>query len=151
MSVSIVNAKDKSLTDNPSNLPNVSDALLQLFQPIKFTKVTKSLLNYSVTEVETSYDMMGVRQPLSAQKLAMKPEGQRQWQWEMIHAFPDLILIPDEIIVFNTVRYRVMEKFDWKEYGYVEYHIQRSFLPPNYVLTEDNRIVGATGPDRVIV
>jgi len=103
------------------------EAFSGLYQRLTFTKVTKTVVDFEVVETEDPRFAMGVRQPLSAQKLMMKPEGQRSWKWEMIHSTPELVLSVDEVIVFGRTRYRVMEKFDWKEYGYVEYHIVQDF------------------------
>ncbi len=124
----ITNAKDQSLFANPGTLPDVSGALLNWFQRLYFTKIEKTIVDFDLVESEQEYSAMGVRQPMSAQKLSMKPEGQRAWKWETIHALPDTILAPDEIIKFLNVRYRVMEKLDWKEYGFVEYHIIEDFV-----------------------
>lgn len=59
----------------------------------------------------------------------IKPIGERDWQWESIHAFPTLQLQPDDIITFDDVDYRVMNKSDYKEYGYVVYEIVQDYEP----------------------
>lgn len=123
----IYNAGDIPLDRNPGTLPNMSDALFSLFQPMTFRKISKTQVNFETVEVETGYSTYGVRQPFTPQQLAMKPEGQRAWKWETMHSLPDIELIPDDVIVFNSVRYRVMQKLDWKEYGYIEHHIVQDF------------------------
>lgn len=118
----ISDAKNTSLFANSGTLPNVQDAMANWFQLLSFYKVQKKVVNFLVEETLEEYTFQGVKQPLSPQKLSLKPEGQRAWIWITIHAYPDLILKPDEIIQFGTTKYRVMEKLNWKEYGYVEYH-----------------------------
>lgn len=123
----IFNAKDRPLNCNPGTLPNLSGALLNWFQRMTFTKVTKTVVDFQVVEQEDEYTALGVRLPMQPQQVVIKPEGQRSWRWEVVFATPDLILNPDEIIRFGSVKYRVMGKLDWKEYGYLEYHISQDF------------------------
>ena len=111
-----------------SNLPDVSDALLDWFQNMTFDLITKAITDYDLTETATTISTKGVRQPFSAQQLSIKPEGQRAWKWETLHCLPNVKLNPDDIVVFNGVRYRVMEKLDYSEYGYLEYHIIQDYV-----------------------
>lgn len=121
----IVNAKDKGL--NFTGLPQVGDVLPSWFQTLTFTLVTKYLVDYEVQEVLVTITTQGVRQPMNAQQLSIKPEGQRGWKWETIHCLPNVKLKLDDIIIFDNVKYRVMEKWDWSEYGYLEYHICQAY------------------------
>jgi hypothetical protein len=123
----IKNASSVLLTQNPGTLPSVQDAMLDWFQNLTFTRIVKTTINFNVVETPTSYSFQGVRQPFTAQQLVMKPEGQRQWKWETIHAFPNLVLNPDEIIGFAGQNYRVMRKSDFSEYGYVLYEIVQDY------------------------
>lgn len=121
----IINAKDKPLTY--TGLPQMGEVLPSWFQPMTFTLVTKSLVDYEVQEVLVTVTTQGVRQPMSAQELAIKPEGQRGWKWETIHCLPNVKLKLDDIIIFDTVKYRVMQKWDWSEYGYIQYEICQDY------------------------
>lgn len=121
--------KNVPLNANPGGLPNVSEALLDYFRQLTFTTIVKTVSNNQLLETPTSVVFMGTRQPLSPAKVAMKPEGQRTWRFEQIHAFPSLQLSPDDQITFGTTLYRVMAKLDYKEYGYVEYHITQDYTP----------------------
>lgn len=123
----ITNAKDISLLANPGTLPNVSEALLNWFQILTFTKVVKSVADFGLVETECEVSFRGVKQNMSPQRLSMKPEGQRSWNWETIHAQVDLILKTDDVISFGGVPYRVMAKADYKEYGYVSYDIVEDY------------------------
>lgn len=125
----IFNAGDRKLTQNPGTLPNMQSAVLDYFQPMMFTRIVKTVENFNVVEKPASYYFQGVRQPFTKQQLMMKPEGQRSWKWEMIHALPSLILNPDDIINFNNVTYRVMGKLDYAEYGYLQYEIVQDYKP----------------------
>lgn len=57
-------------------------------------------------------------QPLSAQKIAMKPEGERAWKWWMIHATNALDAMVGDVIEIRKVGYRLMAKFDFSRNGY---------------------------------
>lgn len=125
----ISNASDRSLSSNPGTLPNVSEALFSYFQRLTFTAIVKTIVNFQVLETKIGTSFMGVRQPFTPQQLSLKPEGQRAWKWETIHATPELILSPDDVISFDGNPYRVMRKSDFKEYGYVLYEICQDYTP----------------------
>lgn len=126
----IFSASSVPLNQNPGSLPNMQDALTDWFQPLYFTQIVKTVVNFQVVETPTITQFMGVRQPFSAQQLMMRPEGQREWRWEMIHCYPSLVLRPDDIITFNNVNYRVMHKWDYTEYGYIQYDIVQDYEGP---------------------
>lgn len=109
-------------------LPWVGDTLLDYFQPMVFQRVVQTVSRgFQSAQSATGYRFRGVWQPFSAQKLQMKAEGQRSWKWFTCHSDPTLSLSPDEIISYRTVNYRVMEKLDYKEYGYIEYHLVKDY------------------------
>jgi isopentenyl diphosphate isomerase/L-lactate dehydrogenase-like FMN-dependent dehydrogenase len=57
-------------------------------------------------------------QPLSAQRIAMKPEGERAWKWWMIHATNDLMTKVGDILEITGVGYRLMACTDYSAAGY---------------------------------
>lgn len=119
----IQNAKDRKLSQQAGGLPNVSGALLGLFQPIAMGLITKIVERFNVKEEVVTIHSRGVIQPLSAQQLNMKPEGQRLWKWLQVHCLPDLILKIDDRVTYDGMRFRVMAKSDYSRYGYLEYHL----------------------------
>ena len=123
----IINGKDTPLESSFSTLPNVSDVLPDWFQSITFQVVTKDLEDYEVVETLTTITTQGVRQPMNAQRIAIKPEGQRAWKWETIHCLPDVKLNIDDSIILDGVKYQVMHKWNWAEYGYLEYEICQAY------------------------
>ena len=104
-------------------MPNMGMAVAAWMQPLSFVLVGKEIVDHVETETFVTKRTFGVRAPLKPQELAIKPEGQRAWHWEKIHAHPNLALSVDDIIVFGELRYRVMGKSDYAEYGYIEYEI----------------------------
>ena len=123
----IINGKDTPLASSFNTLPDVSDVLPGWFQNLTFQLVTKTLVDYEVVESLTTINTQGVRQPMSAQRISIKPEGQRAWKWETIHCLPDVKLNIDDIIIFDGVKYRVQHKWNWSEYGYLEYEICQAY------------------------
>lgn len=123
----IVNGKDRPFGRQAAALPFVGAALNGMLEPMKFVIVTKNTINGIVQEVRNEYSYRASRQPLSAQKLAIKPEGQRGWKWETLYAEPNLPLKVDDVVIFNCEPFRVLEKHDWTEYGYIQYEIAQGF------------------------
>ena len=121
----IINAKNKPLTQ--SGLPQMGEVLPSWFQTLTFDVISKSLVDYEVVETKTRITTRGVRQPMTAKDLAIKPEGQRAWKWETIHCLPDVVLEVDDVIIFDNTRYRVKQRWDWREYGYVQYEICQAY------------------------
>lgn len=123
----IANAANRPLNQNSGTVPDVGDALLDWFQPMVFTTLVKSVDGFQNVETPTDVNFMGVWQPMSMRRLAMKPEGQRSWKWFTVHAQPSLVLEPDEIVTYLGEQYRVMAHKDYKLYGYVEYELVNDF------------------------
>lgn len=119
----IQNASDIPLSQNGGTLPNVSDVILNWFQAMVFTIVTKTIVNFQLVETGDDINFQGVWQPFSPQQLALKPIGERDWKWFMVHASPNLALTPDQVITYQGTQYRVKEKLDYTNYGYVQYNL----------------------------
>lgn len=108
-------------------LPNVSGPVKAYMQPLTLVKITKGLVDYVETEIETVIKTRGVRQPFPPQELQIMQEGQRAWKWECLHLLPNVDLKPDDVVKYKGTRYRVKEKYDCSEYGYIEYLIAEDF------------------------
>ena len=109
--------------------PDMSDVLSGFSETIKFAVVSKAIVDYEVSETKSSIEYFtGVKQPLSAQKLRVKPEGQRTWRWWTMWSTKQLKL--DDIIKDNCNReYRVMESSDWREAGHFVYELIEQAVP----------------------
>jgi hypothetical protein len=127
VSIPISNASDVSLAANTGTLPNMESTMLDYFQAMTFETVVKTVVGFDVVETPTDVDFQGVWQPLSAQALMMKPEGQRAWKWFQVHAQVGLALQPDEVIKYQGVQYRVMARWDFAIYGYNLYHLVNDY------------------------
>ena len=121
----IVDGNSKSLPFG--NLPNMGDALENWYQTMTVSIVTKSLTNYQVVESLNTFSIQAVRQPMSSRDLQIKPEGQRAWNWETLHVKGDDVFNVDDIVLFNNKEHRIMQKWNWSEYNYNEYHMVEAF------------------------
>lgn len=110
-----------------STLPYVGDTLLDYFQPMTFEIVTKTVLGFQLVETKSVTSFSGVLQPFTSQQLLIKPEGQRAWIWYMLHCDPSLALNPDDVIIYQGVQFRVMQKRDYTGYGYIEYDVVNDY------------------------
>lgn len=119
----IGNAKNTPLNVQTGTIPNVGGAMLDWFQPMVFTRVLKTTTGFQVIETALPISFRGVIQPLSGRKLMLKPEGQRAWNWQWLHADPSLSLDVDEVVNYLGVQTRIMSRKDYQIYGYVEYEI----------------------------
>lgn len=123
----ITNGKDIPLNQAASALPDMGPAMSDVMQPITLIKVDKQNVDGIVQEILTAIDTRAVRLPMGPQMLSIKPEGQRSWLWETVYAAPDLVLKPDDLIQWTGVLFRVMQKTDFSQYGYVQYDIVQEY------------------------
>lgn len=80
-------------------------------------KTTKTLVKFN-----------GTIQPLSARQIALKPEGQRAWEWLMIHAMTSKRdLEPNDRIQYNGVIYKVMGSTDYSNNNYIQYDVIKDY------------------------
>lgn len=119
----IANGKNVPLTVQTGTVPNMGGALLDWFQPMVFVRVTKTDIGYQVSETAEQLRFQGVIQPLSGKRMMLKPEGQRGWNWQLLHASPSLTLDIDEVVLYLGVQTRIMSRKDYLIYGFVEYEI----------------------------
>lgn len=125
----ILNASSVPLSQATGGLPNVGGALLSWFRPMVFGVVVQAIESFEVAETITSVNFKGVWQPLSAEQLKIKPEGERSWDWYMVHSDPSLILQTQDKITYLGVIYKVMATKNYKEYGYNYYELIKDYQP----------------------
>ena len=74
-------------------------------------------------EIPVFHHTKAVKVPLKPQELLVKPEGERHWKWYDIFTIPNFIAHVDDVILFGVGRYRIMEREDYREYGFIRYGI----------------------------
>jgi hypothetical protein len=117
----IKNAKDISLNQNTGTLPDVSAALLNWLQPMQVKQITKKNVNFSVVETVVLINFEGVVENQSPEQIMYKPEGQRSWKWVAIWTLATITLNVDDIVTSLGKTYRIKNKSDWYQYGYINY------------------------------
>lgn len=103
-----------------SMLPDVSVGISALLQNMKVGVVQKRVINNRTEEVTVWKDVLACRQAMP-ENLAISKEGERSWRWHTIYASPDLDLETDDLVIIRGIRYRIMDKENWQEYGYLKY------------------------------
>lgn len=119
----ISNAADRPLFAKAGTVPDVSGALQDYYQFMVFSLITKTVVGGQVVETQDPLNFRGVIQPFTGRQLLLKPEGQRAWNWFMMHSDPGLTLKTDDIVLWEGKPTRVMAKQSFALYGYDIYHL----------------------------
>ena len=117
----ITNGKDTRLENTPIELPNLSDAVSSFMQRIDVGVIQKQQIDGYTQEITKYYKTQASIQPMS-ENLAIRKEGARSWRWYVIHVLSDVKLATDDVAVIRGARYRIMQKNNWDQYGFIEYH-----------------------------
>lgn len=121
-----------------SGMPQMGNTLNGWEVPITLVRVVQNVVEGELVTTETTINFMGVWQPLSSERLELKPEGQRSWEWVWIHAkSSDLNLETADKVIFNNRRYKVMSKKDYGLNSFVEYELVRDYESEN-ISDDDN-------------
>lgn len=125
--IGIASANRLSVTDAAVALPSMHGTITGWFRTLVLGRVTKTVVDFETKEVFRELRCMGVVQPHGPRELRLKPEGQRQWNWQMLHTTRDVNLQNDERFSLRGVPFRVMSKQDYSDYGYVTYELIQDF------------------------
>jgi hypothetical protein len=117
----IDNACNRKTKDLSSALPNVGAAVMEILMPCRASYIQKQQIAGYTQEVLIDIITKVSIQSINPQQLKMLPEGQRIWKNYTIYALSNLDLEPDEVFTINYIKYRILAKIDWVEYGYIEY------------------------------
>lgn len=109
-------------------LPKVSTAFGGWECQIDVIRYRIALLDNEIVKTRRKFQFYGVVQPMQAEKLNLKPEGERSWSWFTIHIrYPHTELINGDEIEIDNLNYKVMEKYDWSKSDYIEYHVIKNY------------------------
>lgn len=123
----IKNGKDTPLNQQQGSVPNMAETLDGWMQPMNFKRLTKTVVNFVVQEISEDISTEGVIQPFKDEMLEIKSAGQRDWKWWKLHTKPTAELDVDDVIVYLEKQYRVMQKKNYKLYGYFEYDLVEDY------------------------
>lgn len=106
-----------------SGMPKVTNALKGWTIPLTGYRVTQTTSDGLVTDVQTPLKFDAAVQPLSPAEIALKPEGQREWEWLQLHSYDlNKKLQLNDRFIYNGKRYKIMRPKDYSQNGYIEYH-----------------------------
>lgn len=120
-------AGNTKLNENPGTLPQHMDTVSNWFQLLQFDRITKTLVNFQVTETTEPVAFQGVVVTSPNRKLQMTASGQRLWVTKSIFCWPNVPLNPDDVVVYLGVQYRVLEGADYAQYGIQEYFLAQDY------------------------
>ena len=123
----IASANTRSVSDAAVALPSVHTTILGWFRPLVLGRITKKIVDGETFESIKEQRCMGVIQPFDDRKLRIKPEGERSWNWQMLHTTPDVKLKNDEEFKVKGVPFRVMSNKDYSDYGYITYELVQDY------------------------
>ena len=125
------------------SIPSVEDALSDWLKTIKIGVTTKSVVDFQLSESIEYIDVLAVLQPFTTKQLQIKPEGQRGWdKISLWIKGSDTEFCLDDFIYVDSKKYRIYQKFEWKNYGYIEYQAIQSFGHDSFAII--NESVGVT-------
>ena len=107
--------------------PQAGGVMSDWFIKLVMVRITKEQQDSQIVEKQTPFVQQGVVQPYRGKLLQIMREGERHWKWSTIHSTPALLLDVDDLIVVNSVQYRVMTERDFSLFGYVKYHVIRDY------------------------
>lgn len=123
----IINASD-SKKNLSGSIPDVEDALSDWLKAMKIGVVTKTISDFQLSESIEYIDVLAVLQPFTTKQLQIKPEGERSWEWQTLHikgTHREFCL--DDQVYIDGMKFRIMQKFEWQRYGFIEYQIIQDF------------------------
>lgn len=121
-----MNAKNLQLPNNVGNLPDVSAAVMELLQPVTVEVIIQQMINGYYEPISKMIATQATIQPMK-QELAIKMEGERNWRWSMIHILPNVDLQNNDFITLFGIKYKIMGRENWFQYGYIMYHVVEAF------------------------
>ena len=115
------------ISENPA-LPSVQGVVDTFLQAVKIGIITKTIIRGKTQEITNWKTIRASRQAMT-ESLAVRKEGERSWRWHVFHVTPDVLLQTDDIVVFQGTQYRIMEKEDWAQYGFLKYNAIENYGP----------------------
>lgn len=137
-----------------TGMPQMSAAFDGWMVSMNLIKISQTIIAGLVSESRRSIKIKAAWQPLSPEEIALKPDGQRSWEWIDLHVRGrGQIFATNDRIEHEGILYKIMAVKDWRLNNYTEYHLIRDYEPapesvPNYVFVGANAVYD--GPDRVI-
>lgn len=98
--------------------------------PMVIKKVTQVVLPTGfVEDHETVFNIRGIWQPLSAEEIQLKPEGQRSWEWFQLHIEgTNNNFQTNDRLMFRGNPYKVMGRNDYTLNNYIQLELISDYI-----------------------
>lgn len=107
-----------------SDMPQMSAAFDGWKIKLSLEKITQSIVDGFVQEAKQTLNVYGTWQPLSPEEIALKPDGQRSWDWYMLHIEGGAVLFKtNDRVKYNGKTYKIMAVKDYTLNNYSEQHV----------------------------
>ena len=127
MMTKIINGKDLPFGQSLAGIPDVSEAVIQYFQPVTIGIINSIQINgRTQTIIEKYIKTRGVR-IANDNKVVITRTGERYFATESVYFLGEVILKIDDIFLFNKIQYRVLAIKNWSEYGYNKYSVVQDY------------------------
>lgn len=123
----VFSAGRRTLTDQVCPTPSVRATLLGWFRPLTMVFIENAVTDGKVKPIERELKTSGMLQAGDPEKLEMKAEGERSWEWFVLHTLPNVQMQTDDRVFVRGVKFRVMQRTDWVGYGYMRYDCIRDY------------------------
>ncbi len=93
-------------------------------QKLTLNKITQTIADGLVQDIKSTLTVSGTWQPLSPEEIALKPDGQRSWEWFDLHIEGASILFAtNDRVIYAGKTYKIMAVKDYTLNNYSEYHL----------------------------
>lgn len=111
-----------------NGMPQMNAAFSGWTIKMTWTKIVQSIVDGFPVNQEIPFTIEGVFQPLSAEEIKLKPDGQWSWSWYMLHIKgKESPFETNDRIKYNGVTYKVMGKKDYALNNYTQLDIIKDF------------------------
>ncbi len=125
----LFNARNLALSVAVRPAPTADSTLRGWLMNLGLTRIVKKNVAGGVRteEVEVPFPGRGNWQPLGGKQLEIKPEGERSWDWVVVHIDAQHPLDTDDVVVRRGVRWRVMAIKGWDDNGLRVYELVNDY------------------------
>ena len=112
-----------------SGAPQISPDFSGWGSSILLVKIIQQIVDGFSQDIVHQIPFHGIVQPLSPKQLILKPEGERAWTWLQIHiqANSPVKLNTNDRLIYNGLKYKVMNQLDYSANNYIEIHCVQDF------------------------
>lgn len=111
-----------------SGMPQMKAAFAGWTKPITLQIIEQTVVDGFIQDSPRNFTFTGTIQPLQPNKIMLKPEGQRAWEWLQIHCVASTLeLKPNDRIIYNDCIFKIMAQNDYTLNNFIEYHAVADF------------------------